>query len=185
MNHIGTFTGKAHRVLGNVRAHIAQLQVIAGVQHSAVCIAAALNQAVLVLFSGGHEHLGAVEVLGQQGFGNFRTEVAQIDAQRIAAGFLDILQRLHHVDFALHNTDGALINILCVIRRFVSFYQGFSAVYGQGLREAVAADRHDTHFYFRHVVHGTRSSCTFPQILPGSHGRRFRIYHPVHTGSFL
>ena len=42
-----------------------------------------------------------VKVLCQQRFGNFRTEVPQIDAQGIAAGFFQVVQSLYHIEWRL------------------------------------------------------------------------------------
>ena len=55
-----------------------------------------------------HEHDRTVKMLCQQGFCNFRAEVAQIYAQRVAACLLDILQSLYHMDLALYNTEERL-----------------------------------------------------------------------------
>ena len=63
--------------------HIAQFQVVARVEHAAIGIAAALYQAVFVFFGRRYEHFGAVKVLGEQRFGNFRAKVPQVYAQRV------------------------------------------------------------------------------------------------------
>ena len=88
-------------------------------------------------------------MLCQQGFCNFRAEVAQIYAQRVAACLLDILQSLYHMDLALYNTDRTFINIRNVIICLVSLYQSLSSVDRQRFRDTVPADCYNTDFHFR------------------------------------
>lgn len=90
-------------------------------------------------------------MLCQQCLGDLRTEVAQIDAQRIAAGFFQIVQRLYHVDLAFHNADGTFVNILGIILFGIGIDQRLAAVYRQALRKAVTADCDNADFHFRNI----------------------------------
>ena len=153
VNPVGALRRGAHGILGYVCLHVAQLQVIAGVEHAAVGIAPAAHQVVLALLGSRDVHGGAVEMLGQKGLGDFRAEVAQVHAQGVAAVLLDVLQGLHHVNLALHDAHGALVDGVCAVLGGVGLYQGFPPVHGQALGEAVAAHGHDADFYFRQIVH--------------------------------
>ena len=93
--------------------------------------------------------------------GNFRTKIAEVYTERVTTGFLDIFQCLYHMDLALHDTDGAFINIFRVIFCPVSFHKRFSPVYGKALRETVTTDSYDTQFDFWNVVHDSCSSLYF------------------------
>ena len=146
---VGALRRGAHGILGYVCLHIAQLQIIAGVEHAAVGVAPAAHQVVLALLGSRDVHGGTVEMLGQKGLGDFRAEVPQVYAQGIAAIRLDVLQGLYHVDLALHDAHGALVDGGRIVLRGVGLYQGFPPVHGQALGEAVAADGYDTDFYLR------------------------------------
>ena len=122
MNHISTSFCCSYRILRDVSFCVSQFQVIAGIQHTAVSISAAIHQAVAGFLSSGTEHYRAVKVFCQKCFGNFRTEVSKVYTKRITAGFFDILQSLNHLNFAFYDTDWTLINVICAIFLCVSFY---------------------------------------------------------------
>ena len=129
VDHVRALLSSPHRIFRNIGPDIAQLQIIAGVEHTAVCVSSAAYQIVLALFCGSREHNRSVKMFGQQGLGDLRSEVSKVYAQRVASCFLDIFQRLHHMNLALNNADRALIDILCRIFFAISFYKSFSAVY--------------------------------------------------------
>ena len=92
-------------------------------------------------------------MLGEQRLGDFRAEVAEVNDKRVAAGVLDILERLNHVDLALDDADRTFIDFRGAVLFRVGLHQRLSAVDGKGLREAVAADRDDADLDLRDVVH--------------------------------
>lgn len=151
VDHIGAFAGSSHRIFRNVCLYATQFQIIAGVEHTAVGIPTAGGQHAGVFLGSGTEHLRTVKVLCQQRLGDLRTKVAQIDAQRIASGFFQIVQRLYHVDLAFHNADGTFVDILGVILFGIGIHQRLAAVYRQALRKAVTADCDNADFHFRNI----------------------------------
>ena len=153
VDHVRTLCGSSYRILRNVRFHATQLQIVAGVEHAAVRITAAGRKHAGVFLGSGTEHLRTVKVLCQQRFGNFRTEVPQIDAQGIAAGFFQVVQSLYHVDLTLHDTDWTFVNIFCVVLLGIGIDQSLAAVHGQTFRKAVTADCNDADFHFRNIDH--------------------------------
>ena len=66
MNPVRAFRRGPHRVLRDVGLHIAQLQVIACIQHTAICVAAPAHQVVLALLGSRYVHGRAVKMLCQQ-----------------------------------------------------------------------------------------------------------------------
>ena len=128
VNHIRAFVRIANRIVRDIGLHVAKRQVVAGVQHSAVCVAAAVQQILLALFGGCTEHLWSVKVLCQQSFGNFRSEISEIYAQRIASRLLNIFQCVYHIDFALDDGDGTFIDVFCIVFFTVCFYQRFPSL---------------------------------------------------------
>ena len=155
MDHVRTFFRITDRIFRNIGLYIAKLKVVAGVQHTAVSIAAVGTQNSIVLFRSCHEHLRSVKMLCQKSLGDFRSEVAEEYAQGVAAGLLNIRQRVDHIDFALDNRDGALINIGRIILGSIRFYKGFPPRLCEAGRETVTADTNDTDFDFWNVVHSS------------------------------
>ena len=153
VNHVRALVSGADRVFRNVNLYIAQLQVVAGVQHAAICVAAAVHEVFCGFFRGRTEHNGAVKVLCKQRLGNFRTEVAKVNDKRVAACVLYVFKRLYHVDLALHDTYGALINFGSTELLCVSVDQCLSAVDRKGFREAVTADGNNADLDLGNVVH--------------------------------
>ena len=149
MDHVCAVLRIPYRILRNICLHIAQLQIIACIQHTTVGIAASLDQVILGFLSGSHEHLRAFEMFRKQRLGNLRTEVAQIYTERITAVLPDILQGIHHVNLALNDADRTLVDIRPIILRLISFHQGFSSVHCKRCRKTVTAYSHNTNFYFR------------------------------------
>ena len=92
-------------------------------------------------------------MLCQQRFADLRAKVAQVNHQCVAASLLHVLQRLHHVDLALHDADGALVHILAAVLFRVGLHQRFSSVDGQGLRETVTGNGDNADLDLRDVVH--------------------------------
>ena len=83
-------------------------------------------------------------MLCKQCFRNFRSKISKIYNQRIAAGSLDIFQRLHHVDFTLYDADRTFIDVFCRIFLLVGFHQISSSRYGKALRKTVSAHRYNS-----------------------------------------
>ena len=141
----------AQWILGNVSADVSEFEVVACVEHAAVCVAASLDQVVLGFLSCRDEHLGAVKVLCKKGLGDLGAEVAEINAECVAAGSFDVRKSLNHMDLALDNADGTFIDIRLIIFCLISLYESFSAVYGKAFRETVAADSDDAELHFGNV----------------------------------
>ena len=87
-DHGGTVRCRTHRVLGNIRLHATQVQIIGRIKHTTVGVAAAVQQAVAALFRRCAKHRRAVKLLGQSGLCRLRTEVAQEDHQGVDPGSL-------------------------------------------------------------------------------------------------
>ena len=144
--------GVAHGILGDVGLDARELEVVGSVQHAAIGVAAVTGQHAGVLLRRRDVHDGAAELLGDQGLGALGAEVAQEHDQRVDAGRLDLLIGLVHV-----RVDAALddrlelddVKVLLLELR----HDGLAALFGEGDREAVAADREDAHFDLRDVVH--------------------------------
>ena len=153
MDHIGAVLSVAHRILGDVCFGVSQFQVVAGVEHSAVCISSSAYQAVAALLGCCNKHFRSVKMFCQQSLGDLRSEVSKVYAEGITTGFFDILESLDHMDLALDDTDGIFVDVCCIIFFCVSVHKSFSSVYRQGLRETITAHCHDTNFYFGNVVH--------------------------------
>ena len=86
-------------------------------------------------------------MLCKQGLGNFRSEVSKIYAECVTACLLDVLKSLYHMDLALHDTDGALVDVRSAVLVCVSLDQGLSSVDRQAFGKAVTADSDNTDFY--------------------------------------
>ena len=143
----------AYGLLRNVGAGLAQRKGVAGVQHAAVSVATAVNQVLLGLLSGGTEHGGTVEILGEHGLRDFRTKVAQIYAEGVTACLGDIFESLLHVDFALYNTDGAFVDAFLAKFLLILGDNGLAAVNSQRFGETVARNGDDSDLNNRYVVH--------------------------------
>ena len=114
---------------------MAHAEVVGAVQHTAVGIAAAVDH-IAVTLGGGHEHAGAVEELGNQGFGGLRAEVAQKDGQRVAAGLGDLGNGLLHVMLVFH---GGLALVEGNALGLAGGRNGGAALFAQCDRKAVTA----------------------------------------------
>lgn len=73
-------------------------------------------------------------------FLDFNTQVIELLDRRIAARFLHILQRLHHMNLALHDTNRTFVNIRRLIFRRIRLHQRFASIDRQTLRETVTAN---------------------------------------------
>ena len=154
MDHVRDIIRVTDRIFRNIGADIAECEIVACVQHAAVRIASALNaERILGFFCSRAEHLRAVEMLRKKSLGNFRAEVAEIDAERIAAILSDILEGVDHVNFTLDDRDRTLIEILRVVFLCVGLCNSLSSVNGKRRREAVAGYSHKANFDLRNVVH--------------------------------
>ena len=153
MDHVRTLLSGSHRILRDIGFHIAQFQIVAGIEHAAVRIAAALYEIILCFFRSRHEHLRSLEMFCKQGLGDLRPEVSKVDNQCIASGFLNVLEGLYHMDLTFYDADRTFIDGSFAVLCCVSVDQCFSPVYGQALRETVAAYRNNSDLQFWHVVH--------------------------------
>ena len=133
---VGQFSGGAHGVFRDIALQVAHTQVVGAVQHTAVCVAAAIDH-VSVAFSSSHEHHGTVEVTGDQGFRGFRAEVAQEHAGSVAAGGVELFHSLEHVFFILNG--GFDFNEIQFLLAAL-FSDGGTALFAQRDGETVAAD---------------------------------------------
>ena len=94
-------------IVGDIGADVSHSQVVGTVEHSAVGIAAAVDQISVSLCRAGVHHR-AFELLGNQGLRRFRAEVAKEDYQSIAAVFFYIIKGFQGIVFIL-NCNRALI----------------------------------------------------------------------------
>ena len=149
MDAVRTFGCRSHRVLGNISLHIAQFQIVACVQHTAVGIPAAAHQIILALLRSRNIHGRSFKMLCQKCLGNLGSEISKINAERIAAVGPDVFQGLHHVNLTLHDADRTFVDVLLAVFGLVGLHQSLSPVNGKGLRETVAAYRNNPDFYLR------------------------------------
>ena len=148
-DHVCTVVSVSDRILGDVRLEVAQLQVVARIEHSAICVAPVVEELVACLLSRCDDHRRSVEILDEQRLGCLGTEVAEIYDERIASCRVDILERLLHVDLIL-DRDLALIDVSVLLLVFSD--QRRPPALGQAHGETVSADRHDTDLYLRHIL---------------------------------
>ena len=113
MDHICTFFCCSYRIFRNICFDISQFQVVACIEHSAVCISTSLNQDCLRVSSA-----AATNIFGPSKC--FASNVSEISGPKfpryttecVTSCFLDIFQSLYHVDLALYDTDRTFIDIL-------------------------------------------------------------------------
>ena len=153
MNHIRAVLCVSNRIFRNVSFYVAKLQVIACVQHTAICVSTSLTEIILCLLCCCDKHFRSVEMLCKKCLGDLRTKVSKVYTKSVAACFFDVFKSLNHMNLALYNTDWTFINILCVIFLCVGLNKSFSSVYRKAFRETVSADCNDSNFYFWHVIH--------------------------------
>ena len=153
VNQFGTFSCVADGIFGDVSLRLAEFQGVAGIQHAAVCIATAVDEVFLCLLGCSAEHGGTIEIVGEHGLRNFRSEIAKVHAERVASSFLDVLQCLLHVDFALYDADGTLVDVVGTVFFYILSNKSLTAIYGQRLRETVTAHRNDSDFHLWYVIH--------------------------------
>ena len=146
---IGDLLGGAHRILRNVALEMTHAQVIGAVEHAAVSVAAAVDHITVALGSR-HEHARAVEVLGDQSFRSFRTEVAQEHGQRVAASLVHFGHGLEHVLFVF---DGGLRFVDLKTLGLAGRHDIGTALFAQRDRETVAGHRNDAQLNDRNVGH--------------------------------
>ena len=157
MNHVCAVLGIAHRIVRDISLGVPKGQIVARIQHAAVSITASVNEILLGFLGSGAEHLRAVKVLGQQGFRNLRTEVAEIDAEGVAAVCFDVVQGIYHINFGLDDGHRAFVNVFGTVLPGIGLDQGLSAVDCQRSREAVTAYGNDTDFYGAYIQHSVSS----------------------------
>jgi len=95
-DHLRDILRRADRILGDVALQVPHTEVIRTVQHTAVRIAAAVDQ-VAVALGGSHEHTRAVKISGNERFRRLRAEVAKEDDKGVAACRVDVGDGLEHI----------------------------------------------------------------------------------------
>jgi len=145
-DHLRDVVSGSYRILRNIALEVAHSEVVGAVQHTAVCVATAVDH-VAVAFSSSNEHYRAVKILSDQSLGSLGTEVAEEYNESVALSLLYVLDSLQHVKFIL-NSYGTLIEVT-----LVSGLDGTAALLGKNDREAVTAYSNNTKFYYRDVVH--------------------------------
>ena len=145
-NHFGDVLRRAHGVLRDVALQMAHPQVVGAVEHTAVGVAAPIDE-VAVPLGGGHEHTGAVKVFGNEGLGGLGAEIAQEHHQGVAAALVHIGQGFQHIQLVL-NGDRALVEVARI-----GGFDGGAALLAQGDGEAVPGDSDEAKFYVRDVFH--------------------------------
>ena len=95
-DHLRDILRRADRILGDIALQMAHAEVIRTVQHTAVRIAAAVDQ-VAVALGGSHEHTRAVKISGNERFRRLRAEVAKEDDKGVAACRVDVGNGLQHI----------------------------------------------------------------------------------------
>ena len=147
---VGAVLGVAHGILGDVGLDAVELQVVGGVQHAAVGVAAVGGQHADVLLSRRDVHHGAAEHAGDQGLGALGAEVAEEDDQRVDAGGLDLLVGLVHVGVDAALDDGlALVDVEVLLLQLR--HDGLAALLGQGDGEAVTGHGQDAELHIGDV----------------------------------
>ena len=155
MNHICTISCSANRIFRNICFHTADFQIIAGIEHSAICIASAILQIILGFFCCCAEHNRTISpVLCQQCFGYFRSEVAKVHNKCIALMCVYICKSLYHIGLTFDNGNRALIYIFFVILCCISSNQSFSSLLRKSCRKTITADRNNTDLCLWNVIHG-------------------------------
>ena len=114
-------------IFGNIGFDGSKMEIVACVQHAAKGVAPTLQKIVLRFLRGRYKHLRPVKMFGEKSLSDFRPEIAEINAKRIAARSLYIIKGLDHMNLALHNTYGALIDIICIELILVGIDQRLSA----------------------------------------------------------
>ena len=155
--HVRALHRRPHGIFGDVRLHAAEFQIITRVEHAAIGVPARRGEGRDVLFRRRAEHHRAADLFrklpGEHGLGNFGAEVAQIHAEGVAAGFLNVRERLPHMDFALHDADGAFVDVFFAVLAFIRRDKRIAPIHRQRFGKAVPRYRHDSHFDCRDVVH--------------------------------
>ena len=106
-NHVRAFLCRAHRILRDIC--FARLQVIAGIEHAAVRIAPAWTRLFPDSSAAAMNMDGPSKCFASNVSEYLRAKVAKINHQGVAARLLHILQGLHHVEFAFHDTDWTFV----------------------------------------------------------------------------
>ena len=120
-----------------------QPDVVAGIEHPAEGIPAAVDQVFACFLGGCCEHDGPIELLGQQGRRPFRPEISEKDDQGIDALVAQLLLGGQHMglvlDDGLELYDGDLL-------RPALFRHLNPSLPGQFHRKTVSADGYDAQF---------------------------------------
>ena len=143
-NLLSNFLCGTAGIFGNVHSLVAQSQIVAGVEHTAECVAASVVQ-VAVSFGSAGIHQWTIKHVRNHGFRCFRSEVTEINTQGIDAGGFDIFDSFAGIQFIFH-ADRTFIESLTKS----SFYCG-AAAFGQGTWKAGTGNSDQSHFYLRNI----------------------------------
>ena len=149
VDHVCALCCCSYGILGDISLDVSELKVVACIKHTAICIATAVHKVCLALFCCRNKDRRSIEVLSKKCLGNLGSEVSKVNAKRVTSCLLDVLKSLNHVDLALYDTDGALIDISCAILISVSFNESFSSVNRKTLGETITAYCYNTDFNLR------------------------------------
>ena len=130
----------SHRILRDIAFQVAHAEVIRAVEHSAVCVATAVDH-VAVALSGSHKHAWSVEFLGDERLWSLRSEVAEEHHESVASCCSHLVESLEHV--------GIVLNGCLAIEdfTFIFFYDILATLSRQFYWEAVTADGDDAQFH--------------------------------------
>ena len=101
-HHLSDFFRCSYRIFRDICFQIAKLQVVACIQHTAICISTSLYQIVSMLFCCRNHHTRSVKIFYQQSLCGLRTEVPKIDNQSITSCFLHLFQGFLHIQLTLY-----------------------------------------------------------------------------------
>ena len=157
MNEFSAIIGISYGIFGNIRFHVAKFQIITRIEHSAIRIASVRRKHGNILFCSGTEHHGISRLRGvllcEHRFAHFRSEIAEIYTKSVATVIHYVRKSLFHMNFAFHDTDGALIDISLTVFFLISLNKRTYTIHGQTFRETIPRHRNDTNFNFRNVLH--------------------------------
>ena len=152
---------RAYGIGGDKGFELTQTQIVRAVQHAAVGITAPADEVVARLLGGGYIHDRAAEVLGDEGLGCLRTEVAEEDDERVAVGLLSLSYGGQHIGFVFYG----LFDFVEWGGLTVGFVIGCddrcAAFFCQRNYETVAAHGDDAAFDLRDVFHYANSPLSY------------------------
>ena len=151
MDHISYFGSCSNGIFGDICLYIAELEVVACVEHTAVSVASVVDKSVAAVVLGSrYEHSGTVKVLCKKGLGSLGTEVSEVYNDSVAACCVNFVESLSHILLVLDNSR-TLEYVSSVILLGVSLDYSLLAVLRKAHGEAVAGYCNDTELHVRCV----------------------------------